>query len=373
METHRPSPEEFLKLLAKQNRGRLKVYLGAAAGVGKTYAMLREGNRLRESGIDVVAAYVEPHARPETAAQLGALEVVPPREVVHAGVTLRELDLDAVKARRPAVALVDEFAHTNAPGSRNAKRYQDVVELLDAGISVLTTLNVQHLESLCNVVERATGVTVRERIPDALLAEADQIATIDLPAEDLIERLKAGKIYPAEQAVRALDNFFTPENLTRLRELAFSEAADVLDRTQRRDGHRGGDAPGPVARVAVAVSSRGPDPQALLRKAARLAARLNGMWYAVYVRTAREGPRRIDSALDRRLGDTLAIAQTMGGSVVVLKEDDVAAALARFARENGITHLVLGRPGPRTWRTFLLPSLTDRLARGLPGVDLILG
>jgi two-component system sensor histidine kinase KdpD len=335
--------------------------------------MLQEGNRLRERGVDVVAAYVEPHARPETAAQLGALEMIPPRESSHAGVVLKEMDLDAVLKRRPTVALVDEFAHTNAPDSRNAKRYQDVLELLDAGISVLTTLNVQHLESLCNVVEKATGVTVRERIPDALLAEADQIATIDLPAEDLIERLKAGKIYPSEQAARALENFFTPENLTRLRELAFSEAANVLDRVQRRDGKRQeDDGPGPVARVMVAVSSQGPDPQALLRKASRLATRLNATWYAVYVRTAREGPRRIDAALQRRLGDTLAIAQTMGGSVVILRDDDVVGALVRFARENGITHLVSGRPGPRTWRTLFRASLTDRLAAALPGVDLIL-
>jgi len=375
-EASRPSPEDFLELLRRQNRGRLKVYLGAAAGVGKTYAMLREGNRLREGGVDVVAAYVEPHARPETAAQLGPLEVIPPLEIAMEGGrgVLREMDLDAVLRRRPAVALVDEFAHTNAPGCRNEKRYQDVLALLDAGISVLTTLNVQHLESLRDVVERATGVAVRERLPDALLARADQIATVDLPAEDLVERLKAGKIYAPAEAARALEHFFTVENLDRLREMALSEAANALDRRRRAavGPHRHEN--GGVARVLVAVSSRGPDPGALLRKAARLAADLNAAgWHAVYVRTPGEDPRRIDAALQRRLGETLAFAQSMGGTVVVLKGRDIAQVLADFARESGVTHVVAGRPGPRTWRSLFRPSLTDRLARSLPGIDLILG
>ena len=340
----RPTPEDFLHLIARQNRGRLKVYLGSAAGVGKTYAMLAEGNRLRAQGIDVVAAYVEPHARPETAAQIKSLELVPTLPSPIPG-GRPEMDLDAVLTRKPTLALVDEFAHTNPPGSRHAKRYEDVAELLDAGINVITTVNIQHLESLYNIVESATGVKVRERIPDSVIAEADQIVNIDLPSEDLIERLKAGKIYPPEQAARALENFFTDSNLTRLREIAFSEVANFLDRVQRRRvvATGGQSKPSSLARVMVAISSRGPHPETLLRKTARLAQQLNATWFVVYVRTAKEAPNRI------------------------------AAALATFARERGITHAVMGRPGPRPlWKRFR-PSLVERLAAEMQGVDLILG
>ena len=368
----RPTPEDFLHLIARQNRGRLKVYLGSAAGVGKTYAMLNEGNRLRGQGVDVVIGYVEPHERPETAAQIGALEIVPTLPSPIPG-GRPEMDLDAVLARKPTLALVDEFAHTNPPGSRHAKRYEDVAELLDAGINVITTVNIQHLESLYNIVEDATGVKVRERIPDSVIAEADQIVNIDLPAEDLMERLKAGKIYPPEQAARALENFFTDANLTRLREIAFTEVANFLDRVQRRRVLPGGSKPSSLARVMVAISSRGPHPETLLRKTARLASQLNAVWFVVYVRTPQEAPNRIAAETHRRLTDTLEIAQKMGGTVVALKSADIAAALAEFARERGITHAVMGRPGPRPlWKRFR-PSLVERLAAALQGVDLILG
>src|SRR5580692_5224224 len=221
----RPSPERFLSLLREQQRGRLKVYLGFAPGVGKTYEMLQEGNRLKRQGVDVVIGIVETHNRPETFAMIGDLEQVPRRKIEYRGVVLEELDLDAVLARRPTVALVDELAHTNAPGSRHAKRYQDVEELVRAGIHVITTLNIQHLESLYDVVEQATGVKVKERIPDYVLGMADQLVNVDLSAEDLRERLLSGKIYPGERIEQALANFFTPENLTRLRELALGEIA----------------------------------------------------------------------------------------------------------------------------------------------------
>ena len=378
----RPSPEDFLRLIEHQRRGKLKVYLGSAAGVGKTYAMLVEGRRLRDLGVDVVIGYVEPHARPETTAQIGDLERIPPLEIrlTEGGAALPEMDLAAVLRRKPTVALVDEMAHTNAPGAANEKRYEDIVALLDAGIHVVTTLNVQHFESLYNIVEQATGVRVRERVPDALVAEADQIVNVDLPAEDLIERLKAGKIYPPAQAERALDHFFTEENLTRLRELAFSEAANFLDRRQRRktegeDPAGAANAPGhgPLARIVVAVSSGGPHPEVLLRKAARLAQQLNGTWQAVYVRTPQEGPRQISAEMSRRIADTLEIAQRMGGTVIVLKNDDVVAALVGFAKEAGVSHLVMGKPGPRPLLKAFRKSSIERLAGGLLGVDLILG
>src|SRR3954447_26612947 len=261
----RPPPEHFLALIRQQQRGRLKVYLGFAAGVGKTYEMLQEAQRLRKQGIDVVIGFVETHGRADTAAMIGDLEQVPRRKVEYRGVTLEEMDVDAILARRPDVALVDELAHTNAPGSRNAKRYQDVEELLRAGINVISTLNVQHLESLFDLVERATGVKVKERVPDYVLGLADQLVNVDVSAEDLRERLLAGKIYPAERIDRALDNFFTRENLTRLREMALEEIAHRLDR--RRQEQKDSDRPSSSERVMVCLSSRSPYAERLLRKA----------------------------------------------------------------------------------------------------------
>jgi two-component system sensor histidine kinase KdpD len=366
----RHAPEDFLQLIQRQARGKLKVYLGSSAGVGKTYAMLTEGNRLKQRGVDVVIGYVEPHERPETTAQIGALEIIPPRVTSYHGIDIREMDLGAILERKPTIVLVDEFAHANAPGSKNHKRYEDVQELLDAGISVITTLNVQHLESLCNVIEAATGIKVKERIPDSIVSEADQIVNIDLPAEDLIERLKLGKIYPPDRIERAMGNFFTESNLTRLREITFSEVANFLDRRQRRLAPDA-DKPSSMAKVMVAISSRGPHPETLLRKTSRLASQLNAAWYAVYVRTQKEAPDQIAAETHRRLTDTLEIAQKMGGTVVILKSDRIAEALTSFAREYGVTQVVMGRSRPRKGLKFG-PSLVDRLSANLPGVDLIL-
>src|SRR6516225_8937561 len=213
-DANRPPPEHFLTMIRQQRRGRLKVYLGYIAGVGKTYEMLQEAHRLKRQGEDVVIGVVETHGRPETQAQIGDLEQVPRRRIEYRGVALEEMDLDALLARRPQVALVDELAHTNAPGSRNAKRYQDVQDLLHAGIHVITTLNIQHLESLYDEIERVTNVKVKVRIPDRILAEADQLVNLDVSVEDLIERLNTVKIYPADRISTALENFFTPSNLT---------------------------------------------------------------------------------------------------------------------------------------------------------------
>ena len=221
------TPEQFLTLIRQQQRGRLKIYLGFAAGVGKTYEMLQEGQRLKRQGVDVVIGIVETHGRPETVAQLGELEQVPRRKIEYRGVVLEEMDLDGVLARRPSVALVDELAHTNVPGSRNAKRYQDIEDLLRAGINVVSALNIQHLESLYDLIEKATGVKVKERVPDYIIGMADQLVNVDLSAEDLRERLLAGKIYPSERINRAMENFFTQSNLTRLREFALEEIVPV--------------------------------------------------------------------------------------------------------------------------------------------------
>ena len=371
-EPSRRKAEEFLALIHQQKQGKLKIYLGACAGVGKTYQMLVEGNRLKKRGVDVVIGYVEPHARPETTAQIGELEIVPPLISQYRGVELREMDTAAVIARAPTVALVDELAHTNAPGAKTKKRFEDVEDLLAAGINVISTLNIQHLESLYNVVEGATGVRVKERIPDEFLTRADQIVNIDLPAEDLIERLQTGKIYPSERVAQALSNFFTPQNLCFFFLLGVIVFVNFLVRRQRAeestaDDHR----PGGVGQVAVALSSGGPDPGAILRKTARLAAQLNAPWYAIYVRTPGEAPQVITAELQRAITDTLEAAQRMGGLVIVLKREDVAAALIDFAREYGITHFVVGRPGKRSvWRRWQL-SLQEKLLQELNNVDLV--
>jgi two-component system sensor histidine kinase KdpD len=366
----RPNPEEFLSLLREQQRGRLKVYLGFAPGVGKTYEMLQEGHRLKGRGVDVVIGVVETHGRADTAALIGDLEQVPRRKVEYRGVVLDEMDLDAVLRRHPTVALVDELAHTNAPGSRYGKRYQDVEELLRAGVNVITTMNVQHLESLYDVVEKFTGVKVKERVPDYVLARADQVVNVDLPAEDLQERLRAGKVYPPERAERALEHFFTEPNLNQLREIALEQVAHVLDR--RRQEQAGAEAhPNTSERVMVCLSLRSPNAPRLLRKGARLADRLGAPWYAVYVQTPAEATERVDAASQRALTDALTLARQLDGIPLSIKAADLPTGAAEFVREYGITHLVLGRPRQPWYRRWLGPALFERLLRAVPGVDVL--
>ncbi|HLJ91785.1 MAG TPA: universal stress protein [Gemmataceae bacterium] len=369
MPTDRPTPEHFLTLIHQQKRGRLKVYLGFAAGVGKTYEMLQEAQRLKSQGVDVVLGVVETHDRPETAALVTGLEQMPRRRIEYHGVVLEELDLDGLLVRKPTVALVDELAHTNAPGSRNAKRYQDVEELLRAGINVISTLNIQHLESLYNLVEQATGIKVKERIPDYVLGMADQIVNVDLSAEDLRERLLAGKIYPQERVERALANFFTPANLTRLRELALGEIAHVLDRRRREqsDGEHGRGS----ERVMVCLGSRSPNPDLLLRKGSRLASRLNVPWYAAYIETPSERLERTGAATQRQISNMLTLAHQLGAVPLQCKGTDVVSTIAAFVKEYGITHIVMGRSKRPWYRRWFGQSVLDRLLRTIPGVDVL--
>jgi two-component system sensor histidine kinase KdpD len=365
----RPAPEHFLTLIRQQQRGRLKIYLGFAAGVGKTYEMLQEGQRLKRQGVDVVIGIVETHGRAETAALLEGLEVLPRRRIEYHNVVLEEMDLEAVLARRPTIALVDELAHTNAPGSAHEKRYQDVEDLLRAGINVISTLNIQHLESLYDLVERATGVKVKERVPDYVLGMADQIINVDLSAEDLRERLQRGKIYPAERIERALDSFFTPENLTRLRELTLGEIAHRLDRRRQsgagHESNRGGE------RVMVGLSSRSPDPDALLRKGARLADRLGAPWYVVYIQTPREALHQVEASAQRQIANTLDLARKLDGMPMTFKGADVATTIAAFVREYSITHVVLGRTRRPWYRQWFGLSILDRILAAIPTVDVI--
>jgi two-component system sensor histidine kinase KdpD len=368
-EPQRPAPEHFLSLIRQQQRGRLKIYLGFAAGVGKTYEMLQEGQRLKKRGVDVVIGVVETHGRAETMALLGELEQVPRRKIEFHAVTLEEMDLDAILARRPSVALVDELAHTNAPGSRNGKRYQDVEELLQSGINVISTLNIQHVESLYDLVERAVGVKVKERVPDYILALADQLVNVDVSAEDLRERLQQGKIYPKERIDTALSNFFTQANLTQLREMALEEIAHRLDR--RRTNQEGGEHLGGSSRVMVCLSSASPTADQLLRSAARLADRLSAPWYAVYIQTPSEELHRIDAATQRRISNTLTLTQQMGGTPMTFKGSNVVTTAAAFAEEYGITHIVIGR-SRRPWYSRLFSqSVLEGLVDALPRVDVI--
>jgi two-component system sensor histidine kinase KdpD len=368
-EEKRLNPEHFLTIIRQQQRGRLKIYLGFAAGVGKTYEMLQEGQRLKRQGVDVVVGFVETHGRAETAALTEGLEQVSRRRIEYRGVALEEMDLDAILARRPTVALVDELAHTNAPGSRYAKRYQDVEELLRAGINVISTLNIQHLESLYDLVERATGVKVKERVPDYVLGMADQLVNVDVSAEDLRERLLAGKIYPAERIERALENFFTQANLTRLRELALEEIAHRLDR--RRTEQAAGDNLAVSERIMVCLSSKSPNAERLLRRAARLADRLGGSWYAVYIQTPREELPHIDAATQRQISNTLELTQQLGGTPFQFKGNEVVSAVVAFAREYGITHIVIGRTRRPWYRRWFGQSVLDRLLQALPDIDVL--
>jgi two-component system sensor histidine kinase KdpD len=364
-------PQDFLELVQRARRGRLKLYIGFAAGVGKTYRMLEEAHALRKRNVDVVLGFIETHGRAETAALSEGLEVVPRRRIEYRGVVVEEMDLDAVIARHPEIAIVDEIAHTNAPGSRNRKRYQDVLDILDAGINVIGALNVQHLESLNDLIERVTGVVVRETVPDRFLRDADQIVNLDLAVEDLQERLKGGKIYAPDKIPWALDHFFKGQNLATLRELSLREVAESLDRASEA-ATRGTEEPRSAARgrVMVCMSSYPPHAATLLRRASRMAGRLNTDWFVVYVETPKEAPHRIDSEAQRHLLQNIERARELGAEVARLKAKDPVAALLDFARSHGVGHIILGRSHQPWWRQVLGRSIPLRMVVEASDVDL---
>jgi two-component system sensor histidine kinase KdpD len=366
--------QAFLQMIRRSERGRLKLYLGYGPGVGKTFQMLTEVHRLKKEGIDIVVGLVETHGRAETAKLLDGLEVVPRRKMEYRGIVVEEMDLDAIIARKPQVVAVDELAHTNVPDSRNAKRYQDVQDILAAGIHVISTLNVQHLESLYNTVEQLIGVKVRERIPDSVLAEADQVVNIDLAAEDLQKRLREGKIYPVERVASSLENFFTESNLEHLRELTLRELASQLDFKRRETKQDKDTAPSDAApdQIMVCLSSRGPNSARLLRFGSRLAGRLNRNWYAVYVQTPKEEPTVIDAKTQRLLSDTLTLANQLGATVFTFKGQDIADTILRFAKEYRVGQIVIGRPRRLPWfkRLFGEGSVAEELIHRVRGVTI---
>jgi two-component system sensor histidine kinase KdpD len=355
---------------ALSGRGRLKVYVGMAAGVGKTYAMLEEAHERRRAGEDVVIGWLEPHGRPDTSAMAEGLEVVPPLELEHRGVRLRDMDLRGVLARAPAVALVDELAHTNAPGMEHEKRYTDVVELQLAGIDVISTVNVQHLESLNDRVLELTGVRVRETIPDQVLLDADEVVLVDLTPEALQARLRAGKVYPADRVDAALLNFFTSANLGTLRELALREVAGAVDERVRRDTPGPGvilqGVPAALAERVMVIVRPEPGAQRLVRAAWRAARRLGADLDVV----CRDG--RLDEEGERQRELVRGLAVTLGAHFLLVEDDELADAILRMVDDRGVTRLAMAAPSGRGLLSRMRGDLLTTLLERLEGVDVLL-
>ena len=356
----KPSPESLLAKLKATEQAKLRVYLGAAPGVGKTYQMLEDAHALRRQGVDIVIAYVEAHNRAETAELVNGLECVPLKRLEYRGVTLTEMDVDAVIARQPTIAIVDELAHTNAPGSKHQKRYEDVLELLDHGIAVITAINVQHLESLNDVIARTTGVRVRETVPDCFLQRADEVVNIDVSVETLRTRLRQGKIYGVEKIEQSLNNFFRKGNLSALRELALRQVAQ--DQAAKAHDYREREGLEPAAlpeKVMVCLSSRG-NAKKLLRTGSRIAGRLASDWFAVYVETPHETPERIKPTDQVQLAESLRLAKELGAQIIQLKAANVADALIEFARREAVTHVIFGQTARSRWEIFWHGSVLNR-------------
>ena len=356
----RPKPESLLAREEQARRARLRIYIGAAPGVGKTYQMLEDAHHLKKQGVDIVIGFIEPHGRAETEELIGDLERVPLRRIEYRGVTLKEMDVDAVIARHPQLVIVDELAHTNAPGSKNHKRYEDVLEILDAGIAVITAVNVQHIESLNDAVARITGVRVREAIPDYFLRRADEVVNVDVSVDTLRTRLRQGKIYSVEKIEQSLANFFRKGNLSALRELALRQLAE--DQAAKAHDYRKREGLEQAAipeKVMVCMASHR-SAQRLLRTGSRIAGRLASDWFAVYVETPAEELGRLDPEDHVTLLENIRLAEELGATVVKLKARRVADALIEFARREGITHVVFGQSARSRWDILLHGSVINR-------------
>lgn len=366
----RQNPDQLLKAIqdeeVNQNKGHLKIFFGYAAGVGKTYAMLEAAHIAKQQGIDVVAGYIEPHERPKTAALLNGLEVIPTKEVTYNGMILHEFDIDAALQRSPELILVDELAHTNAEGCRHAKRYQDIKELLRAGIDVYTTVNVQHIESLCDVVASITEVVVRERIPDSIFDHADQVELIDIEPQDLIERLSMGNVYRENQAKQAVENFFTVENLTALREIALRRCADRVNiLTENARIKNNGDYH-TDEHILVCLSSS-PSNEKIIRTAARMAFAFKGIFTALFVETPDFSVMSEDNV--NRLRSNMRLAEQLGAKIETVYGEDVPFQISEFARLSGVSKIVIGRSSAAKRHLFSKPTLTEKLILLAPNLD----
>jgi len=371
MERPRQNPDQLLRAIrddtSNKKQGKLKIFFGYAAGVGKTYAMLQAAHHAKERGIDVVAGYIEPHARPRTEALMDGLEQLPVMQVPYKDMLLRELDIDAALARRPQLILVDELAHTNAAGCRHAKRYQDVQELLNSGIDVYTTVNVQHIESLNDTVASITGILVRERIPDSVFDQADQVELVDIEPTELLERLASGNIYREDQAERAAVNFFTVENLTALREIALRRCADRVNliaenaRIQSQSDYHTDE------HILVCLSSS-PSNAKIIRTAARMARAFRGSFTALFVETP--GAVEMKEEDKKRLRENMRLAEQLGAVIETSYGEDVPFQIAEFARLSGISKIVIGRSTVAKKGIFSKPTLTERLISNAPNLDI---
>jgi two-component system sensor histidine kinase KdpD len=363
----RPKPESLLAREGQARRARLRIYIGAAPGVGKTYQILEDAHQLKKQGVDIVIGFIEPHGRAETEALIGDLERVPLRRIEYRGVTLEEMDVDEVIARRPQMAIVDELAHTNAPGSKNKKRYEDVLEILDAGIAVITAVNVQHIESLNDAIAQITGVRVREAVPDYFLRRADEVVNVDVSVDTLRTRLRQGKIYNVEKIEQALASFFRKGNLSALRELSLRQVAEDQAAKAHDYREREGLEQAAIPEKVMVCMASGGSAKKLLRTGSRIAGRLASDWYAVYVETPREELGRIDPADHATLMENIRLAEELGANVVKLKARRVADALIEFARREGITHVVFGQSARSRWDILLHGSVINRFLSEVRG------
>lgn len=360
MADQKVSADALLARLKEKERARLRIYIGAAPGVGKSYAMLQEAHRLRERGVDIVVGLAETYGRADTEAQLEGLEIIPRRKVEYRGVTMEEMDGEAIVARRPQVVVVDELAHTNVPGSLHEKRYEDVLDVLAAGIHVMTAVNIQHLETLNDAVARVTGVRVRETVPDTFLDRADEVINVDVTVEELRNRLRQGKIYKPEKIEQALGNFFRKGNLNTLRELALRAVADEVGEKAASYRAREGLEPALIPeRVMVCMSSNALAPR-VLRTGARIAGRLGAKWYAVYVETPQEQPGRIGAHDADALRQNIRLAESLGATVVKVKADRPSDGLIAFAQREGITHVIFGQSARSRWEILWRGSTLNR-------------
>ena len=339
---------------------KLRVYLGAAPGVGKTYRMLEHAHLLRKQGVDVVIGLVETHGRAETAAVIGDLEIIPLKDIQYRSVTLREMDIDAILTRHPQVCIVDELAHSNVPGSRNRKRYEDVLELLDAGINVMTAINIQHLETLNDAVSRSASTQIRETVPDSFLKRADEVVNVDVTIDELRTRLREGKIYAPEKVEQALANFFRKGNLNMLRELSLRTTAEQVGTAAAEYRRTQGLEQAPMPeKVMVCLSAR-PGVERLLRVGARIAGRLATNWYAVYVEKPDSDHRHEDPEASVRLEEYQRMARELGAKVVMLKDKSVSDALIAFAQQENISHVVFGQSARSRFDILLRGSVINR-------------
>jgi two-component system, OmpR family, sensor histidine kinase KdpD len=359
-ERNRPTGEQMLQRVLAEQRARLRIYIGAAPGVGKTYSMLEDAHAFKRDGMDVAIGLVETYGRADTDAKIGDLEIVPRRRINYRGVVLEEMDLDAILRRKPQLCLVDELAHTNVPGGSHEKRYQDVTDILDAGISVFTAVNIQHLETLNDAVGRVTGVRVRETVPDSFLDRADEVVNVDVTVQELQSRLRQGKVYKPEKVEQALSNFFRETNLSTLRELALRAVADEIGEKAASHRQREGLEPALIPeRVMVCMSSNADAPR-VLRAGARIAGRLGARWYAVYVETPRESPGRIMPVDREALQRNITLAESLGATVVRVTADRPADGLIAFAKREGITHVIFGQSARTRWEILFKGSTLNR-------------